>query len=377
MQTFLHVGGVPSLGVKLWESRREALDVEVGDIDLGFCPSCGNICNLAFEPALVDYDGDYENSLHVSARFQDYADGLADRLIAAHDLHGKDIVEVGCGQGDFLRQLCELGPNRGVGFDPAYRGPESVAAGPASLRFVRELYAPEHADVAVDFVMARHLLEHLEDPTAFLRQIRETIGDRSARIYVEVPSAEFVLRDSVWSLLYEHPYYFSPPSLSHVVDRTGFEVLDVRTAFDDQFLSIEAAASASDGGPSEIDAGAVDRIGKLAFAFAEQYERELDRWGEQLAQWRTRGANVVAWGAGAKGSTFVTLVPNADAVSALVDVNPLKHGRHVPGTGHPVLAPEDLTDRPPDVVLVMNPVYEDEIRSMLGTLGVESHLTCL
>ena len=70
--------------------------------------------------------------------------------------------------------------------------------------------------------------------------------------------------------------------------------------------------------------------------------------------------------------TFLNVVPGAAAVHAVVDVNPRKHGRFIPGTGHEVVGPDALVADPPDVVLVMNSVYEDEIRSTLAGLGLAS-----
>jgi hypothetical protein len=40
------------------------------------------------------------------------------------------------------------------------------------------------------------------------------------------------------------------------------------------------------------------------------------------------------------------------------------------GTGHEVLAPDDLVVRPPDLVIAMNSVYLDEIGARLTSLGL-------
>lgn len=58
----------------------------------------------------------------------------------------------------------------------------------------------------------------------------------------------------------------------------------------------------------------------------------------------------------------------------VVDINPNKHGKFLPGTGHRIQAPDFVRERPPDVVLVMNPIYCDEIRSSLTELGISPEL---
>ena len=36
-------------------------------------------------------------------------------------MHNKNIIEIGCGSGEFIKLLCELGNNKGIGFDPSYK----------------------------------------------------------------------------------------------------------------------------------------------------------------------------------------------------------------------------------------------------------------
>jgi len=60
-----------------------------------------------------------------------------------------------------------------------------------------------------------------------------------------------------------------------------------------------------------------------------------------------------------------------------VDVNPYKQGKFMPGTGHPVVAPKTLVDQPPDLVIVMNPIYVGEITSSLTDLGLKPQIAAL
>ena len=66
-------------------------------------------------------------------------------------------------------------------------------------------------------------------------------------------------------------------------------------------------------------------------------------------------------------------LPGTDS-SAAVDINPHKQGYFMPGTGHEVLAPETLVERGIDVVVVMNPIYVEEIRSQLAGLGLNPEI---
>ena len=90
----------------LYPTREAALAAPLGDLELSFCDACGHVGNAAFDAALTAYDGDYEASLAGSALFRDYVDDQIEGLVRRHDLSGRRILEIGCGQGDFLGALC-------------------------------------------------------------------------------------------------------------------------------------------------------------------------------------------------------------------------------------------------------------------------------
>jgi hypothetical protein len=82
----------------------------------------------------------------------------------------------------------------------------------------------------------------------------------------------------------------------------------------------------------------------------------------------------VLWGAGSKGVSFVNVLAATEEIGYLVDLNPHKDGRFVPGTGHQVRAPAFLADYRPDAVIVMNPLYTDEIGRDLGAMGLSPEI---
>jgi hypothetical protein len=81
---------------------------------------------------------------------------------------------------------------------------------------------------------------------------------------------------------------------------------------------------------------------------------------------------VVVWGAGAKGVMFLNLLQltTGSGVDCVVDINPRKQGHFVPLMGQRIVGPDLLLRNPPDLVIVMNPEYEREIRSTLNELGI-------
>jgi SAM-dependent methyltransferase len=356
----------------LWPTREAALNAPRGSIRLGYFTACGHVYNMDFDPSLMEYTQEYENSLHFSPRFQEYAESLADGLVEKYDLHDKDIVEIGAGKGDFLIMMCGMHGNRGWGYDPSYVPDEGYTA--SNVSFIQDFYTEKYIDQKADLIICRHVLEHIEDPDAFVAQVRRAIGDRRETVvFFEVPNSLWTLRQlGIWDIIYEHCSYFSPLSLAHVFRNNGFRVLDVKQVFGGQFLTIEAIPDEKPDSP-EITAELI-ALRADAEAFAANYRVKHQAWHETLSRLAAEGKRGVVWGAGSKGVTFLNAMPNSDSIEYIVDINPRKQGKFVAGTGQLIVPPEYLKESRPDFVIIMNANYREEISGMLREIGVETDI---
>jgi hypothetical protein len=78
----------------------------------------------------------------------------------------------------------------------------------------------------------------------------------------------------------------------------------------------------------------------------------------------------VLWSALSKAVSFLTTLKVGDAIEYAVDINPHRQGRFLPSTGQQIVAPAFLTEYRPDLVILMNPIYTDEVRRDLDTAGL-------
>jgi ABC-type Fe3+-hydroxamate transport system substrate-binding protein len=111
-----------------------------------------------------------------------------------------------------------------------------------------------------------------------------------------------------------------------------------------------------------------------ARAFAENYRRKRDEWQQRLEGMKAAGKRVVVWGAGSKGVTFMNALDAGNVIEYVVDINPRKQGKYVSGAGQEIVSPEFLQAYRPDVVIIMNANYREEIGRMLEEVGVTAEL---
>jgi SAM-dependent methyltransferase len=359
-------------------TREAALSAPTAAISLALCRSCELIANIEYDAARLEYAEGYENSLHLSGHFRDYAESLAGALIERYGIRNTDVIDIGCGQGEFLKLICRLGGNRGFGFDPSYkpgsngsRGGERGADANVDVTIIAEPYGESLMTKAASLVCCRQVLEHIPNPLAFLRSIRKSVGNRGDTIaFFEVPNALWTIQElGIWDILYEHCTYFTPTALSNVFLQAGFKPLRVETTYGEQYLTIESSLASASAAPQLEAASAEVRAAVKQFQSA--YEISVNTWKQRLSRMRAAGKTVVLWGAGTKGVMFLnTLGVSVDVVPCAVDVNPKKHGRFLAGTGQEIVAPEALRTIKPDVVIVMNPLYVDEITTALENLDL-------
>ena len=373
---FLELKRVPVYYHLLCSSREEALCVPRADIRLGFCQACGMIYNYAFDPSLMPQTMTYENAQHFSPSFQAYGRELAARLVKRYHLYEKNILDIGGGRGSLLVLLCEGTRNRGVVFDLYTAGGDERWGVSAPITFVRDHYSEAYAEYMGDFIICRHILEHFQDPRDFLCMLRRTIGERWGTVaFFEVPNMTWILDTaSIGDIFYEHCSYFSTLSLARLFQETGFEVLSMYPAYHEQIICLEARPTKAASPPGIEATEDLQALSRRVATFEECYRNKLDLWNRELDRLCEKGSRIVVWGAGSKGISFLNTVKAAHEIRYVVDINPHKQGKYVVGTGQEIVSPEFLRGYRPDTVLVMNPIYTDEIRELISQIGIEAEV---
>jgi SAM-dependent methyltransferase len=359
---FFERASIPLSANVLYHTRDAALQAARGRLSLSACRSCGFVFNAAFDPTLMIYGSGYDNDQTFSREF------IAHMRTAANQV-GRSmpeplrVLEIGCGQGQFLDMLLEERPESvGIGFDPSLRRSSTDR-----LRFVAKYLNADgliQAAFEPNVVVSRHVIEHVQHPIEFLGVIRQVIPSDTL-LFLETPCVTHIL-DAVafWDFCYEHCSYFSPETLRAACERVGFEVRRNDHVFAGQYLWLEGrSARARAVSPAIPHWASIER-------FRARVETVLSHWRSIIEQANLEG-RVAIWGGGTKGAGFAQLVdPGATQIHGIIDINPRKHGRYLAGTGHRIIEWREAVADGVATVVVMNPNYLGEIRATIAAAGV-------
>ena len=116
----LEFENVPILQNVILESQEEASAFYKDIISLYLCRNCNNLFNNAFKDYKL-YGIKYDNSQNGSDSFVKYMNSIKEFVKSNVILEGKQVLEIGCGQGDFLKLLSEDISCKCFGFDPSFK----------------------------------------------------------------------------------------------------------------------------------------------------------------------------------------------------------------------------------------------------------------
>jgi hypothetical protein len=366
---------VPIQQNRVWPDRAAARAAPLGELDMVLCAACGFAWNHAFDADRMIYDPEYDNDQMGSSAFNAHVDVMVERVLAGAppdtDTH---LIEVGCGQGAFLRKLALTNRFASLtGFDPAFRGDDGACI--ACVTIHKRLFGPAALGLLThpaQVVVSRHTIEHIFRPLTFLSTMRAAMTMApEACLFLETPDIEWILtKFQPQDLFYEHCSIFSREALRVACSTAGFEMHSLVPVFGDQYLWAEAR-------PVRGTLGITVRSSLAAAAetFAAKRDRFVRDWRLLIARLAVE-KRVWIWGASSKGVTFALLIdPDGKQLTGAIDVNTNKVGRLMPLTGLPIHGPDAVSEG--DVVIVMNSNYRQEIAERIDEQNISVCLMTL
>lgn len=289
---------------------------------------------------------DYIMTVSHSKKMSDFQLDQADFFVKKFNLKDKSVLEVGCGDGNFLFILKQLGCIT-FGNEPSKPFRELALKKGLEVddQFVNETY--QNHSAPFDSVVSREVMEHVPDPIDFLRNIRRVLKPEGC-VLIEVPNFEKALRDlRYYDMFPDHLSYFTRESLTAAMLISGFKSIEIFYGMDEEFIYATANNHTVD---------------SLELVTARQ--KINSDFEEILSNYK----NVVVWGAGGKGIATLGSLADASKIKYVVDSDPFKQNKFLPSSGILVKSPLELfSDTDIDLIVITNLAYTDEILKILRT----------
>ncbi|HJV26694.1 MAG TPA: class I SAM-dependent methyltransferase [Aromatoleum sp.] len=311
------------------------------------CAGCG-LVQLTNAP--VPYWRDVIRAAGTSPEMRGFRLAQFGTWLDTHRLTGRKVLEVGCGGGEYLALLAECGADA---FGIEHKSESVQACRAAGLR-VEEAFldGPETqlADGPFDGFAILNFLEHIPDAHRTLQGIAANLSDGATGL-VEVPNFDMIVQQGLFAeFIPDHLYYFTRETLTGLLERNGFEVLDCRPEWHDYVLSATVRKRC----PLDLTP-----LAACQATLKASFDAFLDRFG---------AGRVAIWGAGHQALALISLMGIAPRIRCVLDSAPFKQGRFTPATHLPIVAPERLSDDEAgnvEAVIVLAASYSDEVARIL------------
>jgi SAM-dependent methyltransferase len=272
------------------------------------------------------------------------------------------VVEIGCGEGHFVRGLAQArDAGRFIGFDPN-ASPETGKG----VEFHARLFDPlvDMSAFAPDAVVIRHVLEHLTEPAKLIEQLAWGAASqgKACLLFAEVPCIDRVFETNrLADFFYEHVSHFTTDSFRALMSRAG-EIVALDHGYDGEVVY----ALVRLGVPAHARARA-----EQATRFAARTVRSRETIAQQLSGLAASGKRVAIWGGTGKAAAFIhQFGADAGRFPLVVDSDPHKAGTYVPGTGQKIEFRDVLKTSAVDVIVIPTQWRARDIIAEMGREGI-------
>ena len=374
VDTFLDLGRQPLANSYLTAEQLAAGNEPAYPLHVRVCRRCFLVQADDAVPADHIFDETYAYVSSYSTSWVEHARRYAVAMAERFALGPESlVVEVASNDGYLLQHFVAMDIPV-LGIEPTANTAEAALARgvPTEVAFFGEATGRDLAarGKRADLMAANNVLAHVPDIADFVAGFREVLKDEGALTF-EFPHLLNLIEKAQFDTIYhEHYSYLSLLAVEQVLRAKGLRPFDVELlATHGGSLRLFCCHAGSGHEEPQAradlrareDAAGLGRISTYA-GFAPRVEAVRASFRAFLAAEKAAGRRLAAYGAAAKGNTFLNYcAATPDDIVAVFDASPAKQGRFLPGSHIPILAPEAVRDIRPDDLLILPWNLKDEI----------------
>jgi 2-polyprenyl-3-methyl-5-hydroxy-6-metoxy-1,4-benzoquinol methylase len=347
------------------------------------CERCWLVQTEDFADAHELFDANYAYFSGVSTSWLAHAERYAGEMVARLGLDARSrVVEVAANDGYLLQYVKARGiPCTGV--EPT--ASTAAAARAKGIDIVQDFFGRRLATQMVtrglqaDLMAANNVLAHVPDINDFVAGFVTLLKPQGVATF-EFPHLLRLMADAQFDTIYhEHFSYLSLTAVQHVFEAAGLKVFDVEE-FTTHGGSLRVFAQRADTGAHPVTQAVGSMLrreinaGVQTVAYYQDLQPRAERIRDDLLRFlheaKRQGRSVVAYGAAAKGNTLLNFAGvGSDLIRCVVDLNPAKQGKFMPGSRIPIVGCDELIARRPDDLLILPWNLISEIREQHAGLA--------
>ena len=344
------------------------------------CESCWLVQAESYSRASELFNDEYAYFSSFSDAWLEHSKNYVGAMVDRFELNSSShVVEVASNDGYLLQYVKQRGiPCLGV-------EPTASTANAARLKgieTVERFFGVELASELVasgksaDLTAANNVLAHVPDINDFVKGFSILLKPHGVATF-EFPHLYQLVTERQFDTIYhEHFSYLSFTTVSEIFQSQGLVVFDVEE-IGTHGGSLRVFAQRADTGEHPI----TDRVRSMARleadagmrqrSFYEGFERDAElakaKLLDVLVQAKLEGKTVAAYGAAAKGNTFLNYAGvKADLINFVVDRNPAKQGKWMPGSRIPIVDEMHLKREKPTIIVILPWNIKAEVLSQLA-----------
>jgi hypothetical protein len=350
-----------------------------------YFPLCALVCGSCFLVQLAPYEtpkpvfrDDYAYFSSYSTSWLEHSRRYTEAMIERLGLNAaSQVIELASNDGYLLQYFLEAGVPV-LGIEPTANTAQVAIDKGIATRvdfFGVETARSVAEDTQADLLLGNNVLAHVPDINDFVGGMKIVLK-AGGTITMEFPHLLSLIALNQWDTIYhEHYSYLSFGTVARVFAAHGLRLFDVSelpthggslrifACHDDDEREQTAAARAM----LEREHGAGLEDVQTYLAYGQRVVADKRQLVTKLFELKAAGNTIAGYGAPAKGNTLLNYCGiGRDVIDFTCDANPHKQNHLLPGTHIPVLAPDAIRERKPDVVLILPWNIKDEVMEQLA-----------